>query len=602
MSVVFDPLNSFYKSVRGAVKQNEKVLFRVKGDFDSVFFVLRREKDGVTCEYELEKKDGYFELSASFPIVGLYFYRFRTPYSYIGLGSNYKGVVGDDPEEFQLSVYGDNYETPGWLKGGIIYQIFPDRFNGDIKNKILPSGKVAVKDKNRLPTFLPDENGEVLNNEFYGGDLKGIREKIPYLKSLNVTAIYLNPIFEAYSNHRYDTGDYLKIDPVLGTEEDLKNLIAACKDNGIGVILDGVFNHTGSDSRYFNKKGTYDSLGAYQSKKSPYYSWYKFIDYPSDYESWWGIKTLPATDKESSGFTDFIAGEQGVIEKYTKLGVKGWRLDVVDELPSAFVRKIRSAIKKCDKDAVMIGEVWEDASNKISYGIRREYFLGEELDSAMNYPLKDGIVEYLYSGNAEKFSLTLKTLLDHYPKCSLDLSMNILSTHDTARILSKLSGVNTFGLNKTQMSEIVLDKETLELARARVMIASVLEFTLPGVPSVYYGDEAGMQGFFDPYNRAFFPWGKEDKKLFAHYKKLGEIRSVYSAFKSGDCIEVAAFNGVYAFKRTDENSELLIVVNSGEKSETLEFDGELYDLLYDKSHVGQIEVKPLSAHILISKA
>ncbi|MBO4594141.1 MAG: glycoside hydrolase family 13 protein, partial [Clostridia bacterium] len=467
--------------------------------------------------------------------------------------------------------------------------------------KEMPAGKTFHKDKTEMPNFSPDKNGEVLNNDFFGGDFKGIERKIPYLKSLGVTAIYLNPIFKAYSNHRYDTGDYMETDSLLGTKDDLKRLISSCKKSGIGLILDGVFNHTGSDSRYFNKNGTYDSAGAYNDENSPYRNWYKFFSYPDGYESWWGVKTLPATDKENGDYTSFIAGKGGVIDEYTSMGVKGWRLDVVDELPSGFVRKIRKAVKTADKDAVIIGEVWEDASDKISYGVRREYLCGKEIDGVMNYPLKNAIIDFSLGNDAEGLSYTVKSLVDHYPKISLDITMNILSTHDTPRILSVLSGRNVNGLNKSEMSKITLTADELELAVKRLKLASVLQFTFPGVPSVYYGDEAGMQGFFDPYNRAFFPWGKENAELKAHYEKLSEIRERYDVFRDGDFSEVFCGKKVYAFKRTKGESEVLVAVNAGETPCELSFVGTLYDAFTGESYLNGTELKPLSSNILINE-
>lgn len=598
----FDPLGKEYKSVTGAVKQNEKIKFRVKGDFDSVFFIFRKDgKDGETV-LKMNEKNGVFEAETSFSEFGLYFYCFKTDRGYISLGDNYSGYISDEKKEFQTTVYREDYCTPDWLKGGVIYQIFPDRFNCSGTKIEIPKGKIFHEDKTEMPNFLPDCNGEVLNNDFFGGDLKGIERKIPYLKSLGVTAIYLNPIFKAYSNHRYDTGDYMEIDPLLGTEKDLKSLISACAKEEIGLILDGVFNHTGSDSRYFNKKGNYDSVGAYNDKNSAYFGWYKFTSFPSEYEAWWGVKTLPATNKECCDYVSFITGKDGVIDKYTSMGIKGWRLDVVDELPFRFVQKIRKAIKTADENAVVIGEVWEDASNKISYGVRREYFCGGELDGVMNYPLKNAIIDFLTGGDADKLSYIIKSLVDHYPKISLDITMNLLSTHDTPRILSVLSGRSAEGLSKSEMSGIILNADEYALAVERLKIASVLQFTLPGVPSVYYGDEAGMQGFFDPYNRAFFPWGNENTELNSHYGKLSAIRKENEVFKDGDFKEVFCGKRVYAFKRIKGENEVLIAVNAGETSCDLAFNGRIYDALNDESFFKTAELKPLSCRILINES
>ena len=381
---MYNPLNSFYKSTIGAVCAEKEITFRVKGDFNSVVFVLKRDAEDSCCYFDLTKNKDFFETTLKFSS-GLYFYCFKVnDNKYISLSKDYVGVVTDEPIYFQLSVYEGNYNVPQWIYGGVIYQIFPDRFCVGNNTKKNTEGRVVHSDLNDTPIFLPNEQGQVLNNDFFCGDINGIISKLDYIKNLGVNVIYLNPIFKAYSNHRYDTGDYMQIDPMLGDINDFKQLIAKAREYGIKIVLDGVFNHTGDDSLYFNKYGNYDSIGAYQSKDSKYYDWYNFKSYPNEYESWWGIKTLPSVNENCKSYIDFITGKDGVIEYYTKLGIGGWRLDVVDELPDFFVEKIRSSAKTINKDAVIIGEVWEDASNKIAYGKRRKYFQGKELDSVMN--------------------------------------------------------------------------------------------------------------------------------------------------------------------------------------------------------------------------
>ena len=404
----------------------------------------------------------------------------------------------------------------------------------------------------------------------------GIEKKLGYLKELGVTALYLNPIFEAASNHRYDTSDYMKIDPFLGTEEDFKNLVNKAQEKGIKIILDGVFNHTGSDSVYFNKKGTYDVIGAYQSEKSPYAKWFDFISYPDKYNSWWGIKTLPAVNKsEDSPFIDYICGEDGVIEHYTKLGIGGWRLDVVDELPAHFVRRIRRAVKKINKDAIVIGEVWEDASNKIAYGKRREYFLGGELDSVMNYPLKNAIIAFAKNGDARVLSSTVKQLADHYPKKVLNCLMNLLSTHDTFRLLSNLSSVNVDGYSKDQMENVKISNEEWNNVVLRLKIATLLQFTLPGVPSIYYGDEIGMQGYKDPLNRRFFEWDNINYEILSWYKKISQLRCEREVFSNGEYKEVYAKDGVLIYKICNDLEEVMILINNSSEKASLKIDGKV---------------------------
>ena len=580
--MIYNPIDNFYKNPIGAVMFGEQITFRVKGDFNSVVFICRKDGDAFDITFNGEKIKDYFEIKVSLD-VGLYWYKFDIGNGkFIGSDHNNKGVITSNPNCFQLSIYSDSYKTPNWLMGGIIYQIFPDRFNRS-KDKLKVSiDKVFHENKNDNPIFLPNENGKVLNNDFFGGNIEGIIEKLPYLKSLGVTALYLNPIFKAYSNHRYDTGDYMVIDEMLGTEKDFDNLIEKANEFNIKIILDGVFNHTGDDSLYFNKYGSYNSVGAYNSENSPYKDWFCFTDYPNEYTSWWGITTLPTTNKNSKDFLNYITGDNGVIDKWTKKGIGGWRLDVVDELPTNFVEKIREAVKKVNKDAVIIGEVWEDASNKISYGVRRQYFLGKELDSVMNYPLKNAIIDYVKSGKCNYLSKIIGEQVDRYPSNVRNLLMNILSTHDTVRIICALSNVEYMGKNKEQLSRLNLDEDNLTIAIERLKIASILQYTLFGVPTIYYGDEVGMQGFFDPYNRKFFPWGEENIEIQNWYKLIGNIRNSYSAFIDGEFDELYAKDGLYAFTRKDSESQLLIVTNIGKCNVEFNFNGKLKNLLDGK--------------------
>lgn len=580
--MIFNPLYTEYKSITGAVPSNTSINFRVKGNFDSVIFQYKKDGNDFYDNFVMQKQGEWFNVDISLE-KGLYFYRFAIGNGcFISKGEHLDGTISNDPTDYQLTVYEKGFSTPNWFKGGIIYQIFPDRFCRDGGDNLNIKGKVIRNDWGGTPNFLPNEEGEVLNNDFFCGNFKGIISKLGYIKALGVTVIYLNPIFKAYSNHRYDTGDYMQIDPILGDIDDFKQLIKQADELDIKVVLDGVFNHTGADSLYFNKYGTYPQLGAFQAKESSYYNWFNFIEYPNKYESWWGIKTLPATNKTDGGFIDYITKEDGVLDYYTKLGIGGWRLDVVDELPTHFVKKIRSAVKNVDKNAIIIGEVWEDASNKISYGVRREYFQGNELDSVMNYPLKDAIISFVKNNDAQSLRRVIEEQIDHYPRSVLHSLMNILSTHDTFRLISALSGVEVNGLSKEKQALIHVDGRQLELAKIRVKIASLLQYTLCGVPSLYYGEEAGMQGFTDPLNRKCYPWGCEDEELLSWYKQLGNIRASYSVFADGDYKTIYCDKGAFVFKRFDCQSQVLIAVNLSNEEISLDFDGELTNLLNNK--------------------
>lgn len=589
MEIYYNPLDPACKSVLGGVRQNESFTIRIFGKSDEpCIFVLQR--DG--CEAQslhMQNISGGWELQLSFAEPGLYFYWFRLGGRRAALGEDRNAEFSDSASAYQILVYRECFATPAWFKGGIMYQIFPDRFfkSGEI---LVEKGKWLHRDWHETPEFRPNEKGKILNNDFFGGNFRGILKKLDYLQSLHVTVIYLNPIFRAFSNHRYDTGDYMQLDPMLGSEEDFAALVSECWKRGIRLILDGVFNHTGDDSRYFNKYGTYDEIGAYQSKDSKYYSWYNFRHFPDKYDSWWGIDVLPAVNENCPSYIDFITGENGVLRRWMKYPLGGFRLDVADELPDEFVAKIRSAVKSANGDAVVIGEVWEDASNKIAYSTRRKYFQGEELDSVMNYPLKDAIINFVVSGNTSLLRRTVGMLLDHYPKCVLDSLMNILGTHDTVRVLTALGGVCAY--NKEEMAVLKLSAEQRAVATERLKIAAILLYTFFGVPCIYYGDEIGMEGYSDPFCRKPFAWDLIDEDILSHYRWLGELRSRYTVFRDGDYRELYHDDNCIVFERRKGKEAAITVANLGNNKYTLRFNGVLYNQLSGERCVDRVDIEP----------
>ena len=504
---------------------------------------------------------------------GLYWYHFDYVSSY-GRSSilQTEGGIGDfvgaptARKDWQLTVTERDFTTPDWLKGGIIYQIFPDRFyNSGSEKENVPEDRILRTDWGNEPEWRPTPEGKVLNNDFFGGDLKGIGEKLPYLKDLGVTCIYLNPIFESHSNHRYDTADYGKIDPLLGTEEDFKKLCKDAKKQGIHIILDGVFSHTGDDSVYFNRKGRYNTLGAYNSPESPYYKWYKFTNYPDKYQSWWGFVTLPEVIEEGEEYRNFINGKGGIIEKWLKAGADGFRLDVADELPDIFIDELRARLKETKPDALLMGEVWEDATTKHSYGSRRRYLLGSQFDSVMNYPFANAILDFCRSGKAESFMSTVMQIVENYPKQCLDVMMNHIGTHDTERAITKIAGESCeYRDRQWQSCHSLGDKYEKGIGLLKCAVA--LQYTLPGVPSVYYGDEAGLEGYKDPFNRGCYPWGNENRELIDFYKTMGKIRKENSVFQKGYFSPVSSMLGCVAYRRHDENGNVMVIVNRNEHS------------------------------------
>ena len=479
-----------------------------------------------------------FEATFSIPQTGLYFYYFRV-YTPQGDFRLYK--QGDDTnmeagDLWQISCVPASFHTPDWAKGAIIYQIFPDRFHKvgkpDLTGKLGPY--TVHENWYEDVEWRPTPEGIVLNNDFYGGNFKGITEKMDYIASLGVDIIYLNPISKSFSSHRYDTGDYKTPDPMLGTEEDFAELCRAAHDHGMKVILDGVYSHTGSDSLYFNREGSFDSVGAFQSKESPYSSWYTFYQWPLNYHSWWDFNTLPTVNKMDPAFIKYIiTDEDSVVAHWLKLGADGYRLDVADELPDEFLKLLYDRVKELKPDALVLGEVWEDASNKQAYGKRRQYFTNAELDSVMNYPFRTAILNFMRGWDSGRaFRDTVMSIVENYPPEVVACNMNLLGTHDTPRILTAL--VDDFDGSREEKAKRRLSRNSLEVARDRLLMASFLQYTLPGSPSLYYADETLMEGYKDPFNRRTYPWGREDWEMVNHFKRLGRLRREHEALRLGD--------------------------------------------------------------------
>ena len=528
------------------------------------------------CQFAIEKPDVYY-----------YTFEFDTEYGKFHCeNSGGELRIGEELQKWQLTVYDKNFLTPDWVKGGIMYQIFPDRFKKSEKFELLQAKGERLIHENweDIPDFIYN-NPNYQGNDYFLGNLDGIIEQLDYLKSLNVDIIYLNPVFESQENHRYSTGDYTKIDPYLGDNAIFKKLIKECEKKGIKIILDGVFSHTGIDSVYFNKYGHYDTVGAYNSKESPYYEWYKFYSHPDGYESWWGFRNLPCVNEEHPEFMEYILDKNsGILKMWQDMGVFGWRLDVCDELPDIFIDKLRDCIKSTNPDAFIVGEVWEDATTKESYGIKRKYLLGEQLDSVMNYPFRTAIIEFVKNGGAAVFIDEIMTILENYPKPIIDVLMNIIGTHDTTRIITEFGVEHTVeGCN--QGSYRMNDYE-YQLGKSRMKMAAFLQFVLPGIPCVYYGDEAGLQGFSDPYCRMGYPYGKEDKEILEFYIFLSGFRKQYKEEFLKDLVLMAVDNGFFAFSR----GNLVFAVNNSDYEYKYYTDTEKELLNYNDISYGNSEI------------
>lgn len=567
--------DEFYKSVFGAVKENEpfviKVLLPRDGYVKGVVAVF--DRDG-TDEKRFELFDdgnclenGFYTRSANITLSeGLYFYKFIM---YTNEGErtllDKGGGIGEfeppNGKKWQLTVYSGEFTTPEHIRGGIIYQIFPDRFYKGENDEKIPDDRFIRSDWGGIPEHNQQSGKRTLGNDYFCGNFDGIRQKLSYLAGLGVNIIYLNPIFEAHSNHRYNTADYFKTDAALGSDKDFENLCKDAKKYGIDIILDGVFSHTGDDSKYFNAKNRYDEIGAANSINSPYFSWYKFKNFPNEYDCWWGVPSLPEVNENDKSFTEFITGKDGVIRYWLKKGASGFRLDVADELPDEFLDNVRKAVKAENSENYLLGEVWEDATNKISYSNRRRFLRGKQLDSVMNYPFRNAIFRFIKGGDATDFAESIMQIVENYPLPALHTLMNHIGTHDTPRAITELCGESADGKNRDWQAQKSLSSEDYERGVNMLKSAVVLQYTLPGIPSVYYGDEAGLCGYGDPFCRGCFPWGNENKDLLEFYKKIGLARRNCKAFENGKIEFLSVGLGYAVFERTDGKSSAVIAVN-----------------------------------------
>ena len=548
MRILFDSKRPEYKTPFGCLKPNEicslNIHIPATVQTTKVTCIVKYDDSNTTAQeidFQLKSYKGPYEIwSAEFSLAdtGLYFYYFyiTTPSGGFRLFKQGDDTNMEAGSLWQVSCIPADFKTPDWAKGATIYQVFPDRFHKsgdcDLTGKLEPY--TLHRSWYEEVDWRPTPDGTVLNNDFFGGNFKGITEKMDYIASLGTTILYLNPISKSFSSHRYDTGDYKVPDPLLGTIEDFKALIKAAHDRGIKVILDGVYSHTGSNSPYFNREGQFDSVGAYNSKESPYYSWFTFYNWPNSYNSWWSFDTLPTVNKMDPEFIKYIiTDEDSVVAHWLKLGADGFRLDVADELPDEFIKLLRNRVKEINPDAYVLGEVWEDASNKTAYNKRRTYFTNGELDSVMNYPFRTAIINYVRGFDGGKgLKDTVMSIVENYPQEVVHCNMNLLGTHDTARILTAL--VDDFDGPREEQARRRLSRNSMDVAVDRLFMASFLQYTLPGSPSLYYGDEAGMEGYRDPFNRRPFPWGREDPEIQSHFLRLGQLRKNFEAFRLGD--------------------------------------------------------------------
>ena len=603
---IYNSRDTRYKTPYGAVPSGTKVRFALRPEraqgFSRARLTARFEMDDgrevllpmpwKSTERGVDVFEGTLNVR---DYVGLVWYSFVL-----------EGLDGRRQElgEYQLTVYDRKERVPDWFGQGMCYQIFPDRFfRTGVPDPVgMVGGRTVHKDWGEEPEYRPDEQGEVRNRDFFGGNLRGIAKKLDYLASLGVETVYLCPIFEAAENHRYGTADYSRIDPMLGTNEDFRKLCDQLHKRGMRLMLDGVFNHTGYVSRYFNGDGFYPDCGACQSEDSPYRSWFQFTNWPDKYESWWGIYSLPAVNEEDPSYRDFIfGGEDSVVRRWLRAGADGWRLDVADELPDDFVHGIHAAARAEKPEAVIIGEVWEDGTTKIAYDVRRKHLLGGHCDGLMNYPFRSAVLDWLRGADASDFVERMETLRENYPPFAFYSAMNALGTHDSLRVLTLL-GV---GEEKREQSKDfratyrMTEEERIRGATLLKVGAAVL-FCFPGAPTVYYGDEAGLEGFEDPFNRRTFPWGNEDKELTDWFAALGQLRRTSPALRKGELRWLAGEGSLLAFERVWKRERVLCACNAGTQPRELTLPAGKWTALVGEGTQsdGTLTLPPRSAVIL----
>ena len=601
---IFNPIND--KTPSGAVAKGTTVKYSLKvSKFENsinAYFVLHKDGQQPTRYYMTREfaDDRYihYTFSSKFEDVGFYWYHFEVEFEDYALRlvrSDSLDVMDSPIESDYLQlVISQESKADKCFRKGIIYHVFVDRFN-KVGNVSPRKGLNLIKDWNTPVDYEYNEKGDRVNVNCYGGNFAGIAEKIPYLKKLNVGTIYLSPVFEAHSSHKYDVADYSQLDSMFGTNEEFIELVKKAKRNGMRIIIDGVFNHTGSDSVYFNKNGRYKTIGAYQSQNSKYYSWYDFSEYPNKYSSWWGIETLPQT-REDSGFFDYIAGNNGIIAKYMGMGLGGLRLDVVDELSNNFLHAICERTRDSYPNAFIVGEVWEDASSKISYDERKEYFLGGNLDSVTNYPMKNAILNFVKYGDHQGLVNIINLILDQYPKSVQNNLMNILDTHDTLRALTFL-GADESNPEYHENGRYILSKEERERGIKLLKMASALQFTVMGIPTVFYGDEAGIEGKKDPFCRSPYPWENEDSELLEWYERLGQLRS-NKVLEDGDLNIKYAADSVIIYERTKGDDKIIVASNASNEPFEFIVERNMFNFFKDEYISGKIIVEPDTTVVL----
>ncbi|OHD14717.1 MAG: hypothetical protein A2Z96_02860 [Spirochaetes bacterium GWB1_48_6] len=651
-SIYFNSRDLDSKSIFGAVVQGSSINYKLlarKGDLDSVTLMIMQRIEEGNHDYLDYLELGSVELTRSpmgeaqeawtgeftFETPGIYAYHFilKKGSEVLVYGSNqnrvsiaHESAVGTggvgritldtDLEPYRQTVYFPETaqaKDKEW-SNGIIYYIFPDRFrNGNKVNDPVPgktwnyghtSAEFHTNWSDPRP-WVPGKNvdkhdgddGEY-NNDFYGGDLEGITQKLDYLKEMGVTMIYSTPINTSPSNHKYDSMNYMEIDPTFGGQKAFDTLIAEAKKRGIGFMMDASLNHASSASVYFDRYGIWPQVGAFEkeviTKESPYYDWFEFnlrAKNPDQMYNFWAVPTL-ANLKETPSYEAFAYGNPDSVTKHwINKGISGWRMDVAPWVSHRFWKEWRKAVKSTNPDTLTVAEVWFDSSH---------FLYGDEFDTTMNYIFRAAALNLGKGGNTEETRQSFELIQENYPKPVFYRMMNLTSTHDVPRTLWELGYKNYGDKNYDQI-------------RPRFLQTVALQFTMPGMPTIYYGDEVGMTGGADPMNRGPLPWKDEggdygDFSLHEDYKRLSALRKTYgSILAEGELNFLVSGGNLLAYERTSaEGKKIIVLFNNGDVSSPIshgELTGSFKDLESQEilGLSGSLETSPRSYRILLKE-
>ena len=581
-------LNPFDRKPQGAVATGGQVRLRLTvEDEQAPVELFLRVWNGDERRYPMRPlglKDGRMIYEAQIGVGDkprLLWYRFECEYKgeHVVLGAPGdhtgcgEGVMGSE-ESFQLTVYDAAYDTPAWMRDGVMYQIMVDRFcHGEGTDALMHAKDgqniILHEDWNEMPFLNIAENGDNFANDFFGGNLEGVRQKLPYLKQLGVSVLYFNPIFCARTNHKYDTSDYRRVDPMFGDEQALTRLCKEAEALGMRVMLDGVFSHVGDDSLYFNRRGTYgEHVGAYRDPDSPYYKWFTFRHWPDDYECWWGFKTLPNVNEMDEDYRRFILeDDDSVVRHWVRKGTSGWRLDVAADLGHSpefnhkFWKEFRRVVKEANPEAIILAEHYGDAMS---------WLQGDEWDTVMNYDAFMEPVSWFLTGmekhsdefnqgllgNSESFIGAMTYHMPAFYAPSLYTAMNELDNHDHSRFLTRTN--HRVG----RVANVGPYAAAENTNKAVLREAVVIQMTWPGAPTLYYGDEAGQVGFTDPDNRRTYPWGQEDQELIRFYKEMIAVHRRFPVLAMGSLKFLYHDYNVLSYGRFNQEEQVIVVINN----------------------------------------